>query len=62
MLPWQPPVCTGLGGEYNTVLFTEEFRFYVDFADKRLMFLELERMNFIPKTSFNVTAMVVVVS
>jgi hypothetical protein len=26
------------------------------------MFLELERMNFIPKTSFNVTAMVVVVS
>jgi hypothetical protein len=29
-------------GEWNTVLFTDEFRCYVDFADELFMFLELE--------------------
>jgi hypothetical protein len=47
--------------QWNTVLFTVNFRFQADFADGRAVLGEDELSGFIPKTSFNKTAMVVVV-
>jgi hypothetical protein len=62
MLPGQPPVCIGLSGNEMQFCLLMSFVCMEILQMDALVFGEDEFSGFIPKTSFNVTAMVVVVS
>jgi hypothetical protein len=62
MLPGQPPVCAGLSGNGMQFCLLMNFVFMGILQMAAIVFRKDKLSGFIPKTSFNVTAVVVVMS